>query len=128
MPVIKIIPTSHAFRHRVLAGAEWLDKHAPDGWKYNLFGNVNGEHIFKMYLLSATESVLPLAFKGKRVTTHMTHCGIGAHFNLNLEELISLGFHAGHMQYVPLVEKAWEEVLREKIKEDEFFTEDGSLR
>tara|TARA_B100000745_G_scaffold173343_1_gene113548 strand:- start:3197 stop:3580 length:384 start_codon:yes stop_codon:yes gene_type:complete len=125
---VEIIPTPYAFRNRILAGIEWINERAPDGWKYNLFGNINGEHIFKMSLLSATESVLPLAFKGQRLTTHMSHCGIASYFELSLEELISFGFHAGHMQYVPLVERAWEEVLREKIEEDEFFTEDGSLR
>lgn len=125
---VQTIPTPHAFKNRVLNGIAWLNERAPDGWKYNLFGQVNGEYIFKMSLLSATESVLPLAFQGERLTTHMSHCGIASYFELTLDELTTYGFHAGHMQYVPVIEKAWEEVLREEIREDEFFTEDGSLR
>ena len=125
---VTTIPTPHAFKDKVLKGVAWFDEHAPADWKYNFFGSVNGRLIFKMSLLSATESPLPLAFKGKNITTHMSHVGICAHFKLSLSDLISHAFHAGSLQYVKSIEKAWEEILREKIEEDEFFTEDGSMR
>jgi hypothetical protein len=121
---VHTIPTAHTFKERVRAGIIWLDENAPEDWRYRLFGTVNGELVFRMSILSATNSVLPLAFTGEHITTHMSHCGIAHHFKFTFQEIVSLGFHAGHMRYVNALESAWEEILREEIEEDG----NGSLR
>jgi len=120
--------TPLSFKLKVLAGVKWLNENAPEGWKQHFFGYRNGGRIFKMQLLSATESVLPLAFTGKRIAPHMSHCGIGAHFDLSQDKLIEYGFHAGSMRYVPAIEHAWKEVLGELLDTEDEHTEDGSLR
>lgn len=120
--------TQKILRERVEKGMAWLDEHAPEGWEYNFFREENGERVFIMNLMLATTSILPLAFKEREGIPIMSHLGVAHYFNLPTKDLIKYSFHAESQRNVPLIEELWEKLLRERIREYENETEDGSLR
>ena len=122
--------TDETLRERVLRGVSWLEDNGPQDWKYRLFSNVNGNLHFIGEICMAETSILPLVFKGEVDIDHPSDVGICAYFDMTFEFRISHGFfiEVASDLLAERMNKIWEKVLREKIKEDEFFTEDESLR
>jgi len=120
-----VLESKKSLRKKVLRGVSWLDKHAPTGWKYRLFEGKNGEFIFLGQLCMAQTSILPLAFGNSLSIEHLSDVGICTHFNMTHEFRVNHGFFVNIAwdELIQRLNEAWEEVLREKIKEDESLLE-----
>jgi len=125
-----VLESKESLRKKVLQGVSWLNEQGLGDWKYRLFKEENGKRHFLGQLCMAKTSILPLAFGDSLNIKYSTDLGICAHFKMSHRFRVDHGFFVdiGWDLLIFRLTEVWEEVLREEIENDEFLTEDGSLR
>jgi hypothetical protein len=90
-----------AHRH-VERGTEWLLRHAPFGWRRNLFAPLsNGRSTFRCHTDYDNECVLAIAFESNQALAdpnlgYVMHYRVTNHFGMSWRRNLLLGFSSGY--------------------------------
>ncbi len=111
-------------RRRVKRGVAWLDRHAPEGWRRNLFDIFGeGRVSYRGHDSYDNECPLALAFEHRadlaNYAGYVTYASVVKHFKLCTWQTISFGFDAGFFAKFArgkavmgqTLDAAWEEAI-----------------
>lgn len=104
-------------KRRVLRGVTWLNQNAPGGWRRNMFDVVGEKALFRPKDCYDNECVLALAFEHipelANESMCVTYASVSQAFRISYQKCKALGFSSDSRTGADLLDRAWEEVLRE---------------